>query len=114
MPVPAGKVGLHAGEGAAIVEGDEFGDDGLNVLGGDLLERADDGGICGCGVDGLPRGELLLRVKKAGAEKRKGDDKTAEMREEAGTGDHEVSPCGKTKNCQHRMLDEWTGRPLNN
>jgi len=95
------EVSLHAGESAAVVEADELGDDGFNVVRRDLLERGDDGGICRCGRDGLAQRKLLLCEKKAGSEKRKADHKTAEMSEEAGAGSHDHSPCGKTRICKH-------------
>ena len=39
------KIGVHAGEGAAVVEGDELFDGGANAVGGDLVEGGGDGGI---------------------------------------------------------------------
>ncbi len=60
-----GKVGVHAGEGAAVVEGDELGDDGLDACGGDLLEGGGDGGIGGGRGDGFAGGKRLLRVEEA-------------------------------------------------
>ena len=58
-----GKVGVHAGEGAAVFEADELGDDGFDVVGGDLLERGGDGGVGWGGGDGLAGREGLLRVE---------------------------------------------------
>ena len=49
------EVGVHAGEGAAIVEADEFGDDGFDVIGRDLLECAGDGGVGGGRSDRIGR-----------------------------------------------------------
>ena len=63
------KIGVHAGEGAAVVEADEFGDDGFDVIGRDLLEGAGDGGIGGSRGDGLAGGagfgSGFLRLKEA-------------------------------------------------
>jgi hypothetical protein len=68
-----GEVGFHAGEGAAVFEADELGDDGFDVVGRDLLERAGDGGVGWCCGDGLADrsrlwrvGRWLLRVEKTG------------------------------------------------
>jgi hypothetical protein len=92
-----GKVGVHAGEGAAIFEGDELGDDGLDVVRGDLLERGGDGGIGGCDGDGLARRRRLLRVERAEGEGGGESGEAAEAGEETGADGHESSPYVETE-----------------
>ena len=52
-PVLGGEIGVEAGERAAVVERDQLGDVGVDVVGGDLLERGGDGGVGGARGDGL-------------------------------------------------------------
>ncbi len=95
------KVGVHAGECAAIFEADEFGDGGFDLIGRDLRERLCDGGIGGGGRDGLAdcggcgraSGKGLLRVEKADGEQGGSGDNVPEVSEEAGAGVHGISPC---------------------
>ena len=99
-----GEVGVHAGEGAAVVEGDEFGDGGFDVVGGDLREGGGDGGVGWSGGDGAAGGEGLLGLLGLlGVEKGAGEDggscEDGEGRAcgVVGCSDHEISPLCKTE-----------------
>jgi hypothetical protein len=99
-----GEVGVHAGEGAAVVEGDEFGDGGFDVVGGDLGEGGGDGGVGWGGGDGAAGGEGLLGLRGLlGVEQGAGEDgggcEEGEGRACGAVGccDHESSPLCKTE-----------------
>ena len=96
-----GQVGLHAGEGATVVEGDEFFDGGTDVVGGDLLECGGDGGVFRCGSD------WRLGVEAAGEEcgKRKAT-------EAAGIISQDHRPLWKPNHCKNRRLDVLVAWPL--
>ena len=101
-PCVGGEIGVHAGEGAAVVEGDEFGDGGFDVVGRDLSECSGDGGVGWCGGDGEAGGKRLLRLEnrweKAGGEECDCEDARKDKPDgRCGCSGHEIFSLCKTE-----------------
>ncbi len=86
-----GQVGVHAGEGRTVVEGDQLFDVGVNLRGRDRPEGLRDGGVGRSGRDGLAEGHAgggrVTRAGSLGAEQGRSQARCGdcEQEEHAGT-----------------------------